>query len=142
MNRAYPCALRVTRVAAGRVAEVLLEPGRADDLQQPSRLVAGVPEGVRRSARLGHELARARLAHLVAHLEADAALEHAAVFVLAFVGVQRRGEDAWVDRMLDERERAARRPALDEVAHAKPVELDVVGHAATLRRVRELGECR
>ncbi len=43
-------------------------------------------------------------ANLVPDLYADLALEHVGVLVLVLVRVHRRGEDAWFDRVLDERE--------------------------------------
>src|SRR5215207_8485972 len=51
---------------------------------------------------------------LVPDLDADLTFEHLGVFVLTLMGVQRRGEDARPDRVLDEREGS---PALGTPYH-------------------------
>jgi hypothetical protein len=106
------------------LGEVGLEAGRRDDLEQPGRRVRAVPERVRDPARLDDEVARARVAHLVADLHADLALDHVGVLVLVAVDVHRRRQRARRDRVLDEREAAARARAVDHEAHAEASELD------------------
>src|SRR5436190_18223251 len=51
---------------SGQLREEALEAGGRDDLEDPARLVAGVPEGVPLAARLEHEVARPCLGNLVA----------------------------------------------------------------------------
>jgi hypothetical protein len=100
------------------LVEEALEARRGDDLEDPRRLVAGVPEGVPLVARLEEQVARAGDDHLVAQQGADLALEHEAVLVLAQVAVQRRGQRARRHRVLDEREAALGLVAVDHEAHA------------------------
>src|SRR5215218_494594 len=57
------------------LGEELLEAGRGDELEDPRRLVAGVPERVPLAARLVDQVARARLHDVVAEQRAHAALE-------------------------------------------------------------------
>src|SRR5687768_10408763 len=71
--------------AGGPRAEEVLEAGRRDDLQDPARLVPGVPERVPLVARLERELAGLDMDHLVAEQSAQPALEHEAVLVDAVV---------------------------------------------------------
>ena len=82
----------------------------------------GVPEGVPLAARLEDEVAGARLEHVVAEERPHAALEHVAVFVFAQVAMERRGERARRHRMLDEREAAVGRLAVDHEAHPDAAE--------------------
>ena len=101
-----------------QLTEEALEAGRRDDLEDPARLVARVPERVPLVARLEDEVARPRLDDVVAEQRAHAALEHEAVLVLARVQVQRRGERARRHRVLDEREPLARVGPVDHEADA------------------------
>jgi hypothetical protein len=55
---------------------------------------------VRRASRLEDEISWPDDAHLVPDLDADLAFEDVGVLVLAYVGVQRRGEDSRPDRVL------------------------------------------
>src|SRR5581483_7821340 len=78
--------LRVRLSDATQVDELLeeaLEPGRRDDLEDPARLVARVPERVPLVARLEHQVARPGLDDVVAQQRAHAPLEDEAVLVLA-----------------------------------------------------------
>jgi hypothetical protein len=75
--------------------------------------ISGVPEGVLDAARLEDEVAGPGYVDLVSDLDADLAFEHVSVLVLAFVCVQRRGQDSRPDGMLDEREGAAALGTLD-----------------------------
>jgi hypothetical protein len=77
-----------------------------DDLEDPARLVAGVPERMPLVARLVDEVAGLGVDDVVAEQRAHPALEHVGVLVLAAVAVQRRGELARAHRVLDEREAA------------------------------------
>ena len=88
------------------LAEEVLEAGRRDDLQDPARLVAGVPERVPLIARLERELTCVGVDHLIAQQRSHPALEHEAVLVDAVVAVQRRAQRARRDRVLDQREAA------------------------------------
>src|SRR5205823_12330757 len=98
--------------------EETLEAGRGDDLEDPARLVPGVPEGVPLVAGLEDEVARAGLEDLVTQECAHAALQDVAVLVLARVAVQRRGQRSWSHRVLDQREPAAGLVAVDHEPHA------------------------
>ena len=69
--------------------------------------VAGVPEGVPVAARLEHEFARHGEDLLVVLEDAEPALEHQAVLVLAAVPVDRRGQHPRCERVLDHRDQAA-----------------------------------
>src|SRR5581483_8808905 len=69
-------------------------------------------------ARLEHEIARPGLHDLVAQQRAEPALEDEAVLVLARVQVQRRGERARGERVLDEREALRRVGPVDHEADA------------------------
>jgi hypothetical protein len=91
----------------GELAEVVLEPGGGDQLEQAGRLVAGVPEGVGDTAGLEDEVAGSRLEHLGTELQAEAAFHHIGVLVLVAVGVERRPQGAWRERVLDQAERTA-----------------------------------
>ena len=94
-DRAHRAAVDLGRLQERRdVLEVALEADRPDELDDPQLVVAGVPEGVRDPARLGHELARAGEAHRVPDLDAEAPGDDVGVLVLARVGVQRRAEKA------------------------------------------------
>src|SRR6476646_3668394 len=104
------------------LAEEVLEPGRRDDLEDPARLVARVPEGVPLVTRLEDEVAGAGLDDVVAEEGAHPALEDVAVLVLARVPVQRGGERARRHRVLDEREALARVDAVDQEADADAAE--------------------
>src|SRR5919108_109714 len=95
-----------------------LEPGRRDDLEDPARLVAGIPERVPLVSRLEYQVARASLDDVVAEQRTHASLQHEAVFVLARVEVERRGERARRHRMLDEREALASLVAVDQETDA------------------------
>jgi hypothetical protein len=87
----------------------------------------------RRAARPGFEykVAGTGDAELVPDLDADLALQHVGVLVLAFVGVQRRSQDAWSDRMLDESKIAAAPVPLDHEPYAKTAHHH---HLALVRR--------
>src|SRR6185312_3212464 len=76
------------------LGEEALEARRRDDLEDPARLVARVPEGVPLAAGLEDEVAGPGLEDLVAEEGAHAAFDHVAVLVLAVVPVQRGGEGA------------------------------------------------
>ena len=86
------------------LGEVPLEPHGRDYLKRPRRRLARVPEGLRHAPRLEGQVAGAGNKDLVPDLDADLTFEHVGVFVLTLVGVQRRGEDAGPDRVLDESE--------------------------------------
>src|SRR4051794_4124651 len=74
------------------LAEVVLEAGGRDDLDDLAGRVAGVPEGVPLVARLEDPGARAGAHDLVAEERAERAGEYVGVLVLAVVAVQGRGE--------------------------------------------------
>ena len=86
------------------LGEEALEAGRRDDLEDPARLVSGVPERVPLVARLEDEVPRPGLDHVVAEQRTHPPLEDEAVLVLARVAVHRRRERARRHRVLDERE--------------------------------------
>ena len=114
----------LVRVGGDRAAqpvelpEEVLEPGRRDDLEDPARLVARVPEGVPLVPRLEDEVTGAGLDDVVTEERPHPALEDVAVLVLARVPVQRGGERARRHRVLDEREALARVDAVDQEADA------------------------
>jgi hypothetical protein len=111
--------VRLERAAQGHeLAEVVLEPGRRDDLEDPARLVARVPERVPLVARLVDEVAGPGLDDVVAEERAHPPLHDVAVLVLARVPVQRRGERARRHRVLDEGEALGGLGAVDHEAHA------------------------
>src|SRR5919109_4741023 len=114
---------QLIRVSIDRTAHVrelpeeALEPRRRDDLEDPARLVARVPERVPLVARLEDEIARPGLDDLVAEQRAHPPLEDEAVLVLAGVQMQRRRERPRRHRMLDEREALGRLAPVDHEAH-------------------------
>jgi hypothetical protein len=75
------------------------------------------------------ELAGVGVDHLVAEQRSHAALEHEAVLVDAVVAVQRRAQRARRDRVLDQREAAARLLAPDQEAGVAAAQLGVVAVA-------------
>ena len=85
-----------------------------DYLQRSRRRFDRVPEGVRHTPWLEDQVAGPGDAELVPDLDADLVLQHVGIFVLALVSVQRRGEDARPNRVLDEREGS---PALGTPYH-------------------------
>jgi hypothetical protein len=107
----------------GELAEVVLEPGGRDQFEQAGRLVAGVSEGMGDTAGLEDEVAGSCLEHLGAELEAEPAFHHNGVLVLVAVGVERRPQGAWRERVLDQAERAAGPPAVDQEADAEGEQL-------------------
>src|SRR5919109_785552 len=115
---------QLIRVSIDRTAHVrepreeAPEPRRRDDLEDPARLVARVPEGVPLVAWLEDEVPRPRFDDLVAQQGAHPPLEDVAVLVLARVQVQRRRERARRHRVLDEREALAGLEPVDHEAHA------------------------
>jgi len=111
--------------------EVPLEVRRGDDLQRPRWRVARGPEGIRHPSRLEDEISWPDDAHLVPDLDADLAFEDVGVLVLAYVGVQRRGEDSRPDRVLYERKGA---PALSTLEHEPCAEPAHHHHLALVRR--------
>jgi len=119
----------------------VLEARGGDDLEDPARLVARVPERVPLVARLVDQVARAGLDDLVAEQRAHAALQDVAVLVLARVEVQRGGEGARRHRVLDQREALAGLRAVDHEADADAAEeaLGGVGRADDLRARRRGG---
>ena len=92
------------------LGEVPLEPHGRDYLKRPSRRLARVPEGLRLAPWLEVQVAGSGDAYLAP----DLTFEHVGVFVRTLEGVQRRGEDAGPDRVLDEREGS---PALGTPYH-------------------------
>jgi hypothetical protein len=102
---------------------------------------------VRHASGLENEISGPGDADLVTDLDAELALEHVGVLVLASVGVHRRGEDAWLDRMLDEREGSSALRSPDHEPHAEPAELHLLARCvgfpswiASSRRSRLLGK--
>ena len=137
--RTWPRRRRALEYRVGRggwgeercdLREVPLEARGGDDLQRPRWRVARVPEGMRHASWLEDEISWPDDAHLVPDLDADLAFEDVGVLVLAFVGVQRRGEDARPDRVLHEREAASAVISPDHEPHAQAAEL----HPLTLVR--------
>ena len=94
------------------------KPAGRDDLEDPARLVARVPERVPLVARLEDEVARAGLDDVVAEQGTHPSLEDEAVLVLARVQVQRGSERPRRHRMLHEREALARLVPVDHEANA------------------------
>lgn len=86
----------------------------------------GVPKGVGHAAGLDDGVARARLDHLVADLDAQAAGEHVADLVLALVGVHRRAQRARREVVLDQGKGPGGLPAVEHVADTQALELDAV----------------
>jgi hypothetical protein len=86
---------------------------------------------VRHASRFEDEIPGAGDADLVPDLDADLALEHVGVLVLVAVRVHRRGEDARLDRMLDEREVSSGLRSIDHEPHAQPAHQR---HLALIRR--------
>ena len=81
------------------------------------------------TAGLEDEVAGSRLEHLGAELQAEAAFHHIGVLVLVAVGVERRPQGAWRERVLDQAERAAGPPAVDQKADAEGEQLHGLAHA-------------
>ena len=67
----------------------MLEAPWRDDLQDPTRLIAGVPEGVPLLARLERQIAHIGVNDLVTEQGAHPPLDHEAVLVLTGVFVNR-----------------------------------------------------
>src|SRR6476620_152691 len=109
----------------GQLAEEVLEPGRRDDLQNPAGRVARVPERVPLVAGLEREVAYLRVDHVVAQQGAHPALQHVAPLVDAVMPVQRGAQRAGWDRVLDQREAAARLLAPDHEAGTAAAQLGV-----------------
>jgi hypothetical protein len=132
--------LRVGRRDAAEIDELgeeLLEPGGGDDLEDPRRFVAGVPEGVPPVARLVDQVAGRGDHHLVAQQGAHAPLDHVAVLVLAQVPVQRRRERVRRHRVLDQREPLRGLPAVDHETHSDAAEEPCLA----VTRTDDLGGC-
>ena len=87
-----------------QVSEESLEARGRDDLQDPGRLVAGVPERVPLVARLEDEIAGAADHDVIAQQRTDTSLEDVAVLVLARVPMHRRSQRARRHGVFDERE--------------------------------------
>src|SRR5262245_28102637 len=102
--------------------EEALETGRRDDLEDPARLVAGVPERVPLVARLVDEITRTSLDHVVAQQRPHPTLEDEAVLVLTRVAVNGRREGVRGHRMLDEREALTRLHSVDQETDADAAE--------------------
>jgi len=112
------------RRAGAELGEELLEAPGGDDLEDPARLVACVPERVPLPARLEDEVADIGEHDVVAELRAHATLDDVAVLVLVRVPVQRRAQPARRDRVLDKREASAGLGAPDHESHAEGGEVD------------------
>ena len=115
-----PIACRQER---GELAEVVLEPGRRDQLEYARRLVCRVPECVREPTRLRHEIAWPGLEHIVPELDADVTFEDVGVLVLVVMRVDGRAKGARWEGMLDEAECTARGLAVDQEADAEGEEM-------------------
>ncbi len=100
------------------LGEVPLEPHGRDYLKRPRRRLARVPEGLRHAPWLEDQVAGSGDADLAP----DLTFEHVGVFVRTLVGVQRRGEDAGPDRVLDEREGTLGLLSSDHEPYAKLTE--------------------
>src|SRR5437588_7453981 len=99
--------LRVGVSDAAEVDELRKEPlkaGRRDDLQEPRRLVTGVPESVPLVAGLEDQIAGTTDQDLLTQQRADASFDDVAVLVLACMAVQRGGQGTRGHRMLHQRE--------------------------------------
>jgi hypothetical protein len=107
----------------GDLDEVVLETGRADELQQPSWLVRWVPEGVRDTAGLVDIALSPSLRDLVAHADADAALENIGELVLHRVRVG-QNKPPTLDWVLDNGEAAAGQVAPDLEIDPQALPLD------------------
>jgi hypothetical protein len=114
--------LRIDAAHVDELLEEVLEAGRGDDLQDPGRLVAGVPERVPLVARLEDQVAGLGHENLVAEQRADLPLQDVAVLVLSRVPVQRRGQGPRTHRVLDEREVTARLLPVDHEPDADAAE--------------------
>jgi type I restriction enzyme, R subunit len=88
----------------GHFPEQMLEPAGGDDLEDPARHVASVPEGVPLGARFEDEVPLFRVDDLIAKLRSHASLEDVAVLVLVRMTVERSDERPRGDRMLNEGE--------------------------------------
>src|SRR5207248_328062 len=99
--------LGASREELGNLNEIVLEARLADDFKQPRRLIGRIPERVGDTARLVDVSAGSRLGHFVPHSNPDTALENVRQLVFHHVRV-RRDETSRIDRVLDNRETAAR----------------------------------
>ena len=131
---AVPRAQRgqLIRVRIDRAAEVreffeeALEAGRGDDLEDPARLVARVPERVPLVARLEDQVARARLDDVVTEQRSHATLENEAVLVLTRVLVERGGQRPRRHGVIDDRQPVAGLRSVDDEPDADAPEETLV----------------
>jgi hypothetical protein len=108
----------------GEFGEVLLEAGRTDELEEASRGVAGVPEGVGDTAGLDDKDAGTGGVDLITDLDPDSALQDKGILVFIDVSVDRCAEGAGFQWMLDDREGASGPGAIKDEAHAEAAEPD------------------
>ena len=102
----------------------MLETRRRDDLEDPADGVAGVPERVPLVTWFEGEVALLGVHHIVAEQRSQPTLQDVAVLVLLGVAVNRGGEGSRWDRVLDERESAARLLAPHDESGSDRSELD------------------
>src|SRR5262249_20864799 len=74
--------------------EIVLEPRRRDDLEDPARSIPCIPEGMPLVARLECEIPRLRVDDVVTQERSHPPLEHVAVLVLPGMAVKACGEVA------------------------------------------------
>src|SRR5262249_51815226 len=82
--------------------EIVLEPRRRDDLEDPARSIPCIPEGMPLVARLECEIPRLCVEDVLTQERSHPPLEHVAVLVLPGMAVKRCGEVTGWDRVLDE----------------------------------------
>src|SRR3954454_12532668 len=127
------------------LVEEVLETSRSDDLEDPRRLVAVVPECVPLLARLEDEVSRLGVNHVIPQDRSHPAIDDVAVLVLAGVLVQPDREMLRRHRVLDEREAAPGLLGPRHHARADRSEIHVpaVGWPELARPLRavEPGEC-
>ena len=113
------------------LSEVLLKPCRRDDLQNPRRLIAGVPERMPLVARLENEISGTALNHRFSEQRANAPFEHVAVLIFTSMPMQRSADRARRHRVFDQRESATGLSAVDHEADSHAPEKAGVAVACT-----------
>ena len=119
-----------------QLTEVVLEPGRRDQLQQPCRLLAGVSERMGDTTRLDDEVSGSRLEGVVAELDAESSLDHEGVLVLVVVGMERGAQRPWREWVLDQAERTTGPFAVDQEADSQGEQV----HDLALVRAEQAGD--
>src|SRR5207302_9494285 len=116
----------VQLTASGQVGDLvkeLFKTGGRDDLEDAGGAVTRVPEGVPLALGFEDQVPNLAVVDLPSEVGADPTLQDEAVLILAAVPVHRCGQGTRLHRMLDKRETAPRRGAINHESNAYPAQL-------------------